>query len=212
MGQERVPTDGKTHLVTNQACFACAIARGRISKIDETHFSVQNKPQDWGASAGLQYEAAWALGAANGVRDLEALQYANLICNEHGMDPISFGATVGAVMELYELGVLTKAQIGLEAPFGSARALCELADMTANGIGFGKEIGLGSKRPCEKYGHPELSMSVKGQEFPAYDSPGRLRMRARSCNAPRLARACCSWGPASLAASSWKRSSSAACS
>ncbi|MFN4102707.1 MAG: aldehyde ferredoxin oxidoreductase family protein [Tepidimonas sp.] len=166
------PTDGKTHLVTNQACFGCTIACGRISKIDETHFSVQNKPQYWGASGGLEYEAAWALGAANGVNDLEALQYANLICNEHGMDPISFGATVGAVMELYELGVLTKEQIGIEAPFGSARALCELADMTANGVGFGKEIGLGSKRLCEKYGHPELSMSVKGQEFPAYDSRG----------------------------------------
>lgn len=166
------PTDGKTHLVTNQACFGCTIACGRISKIDETHFSVQNKPQYWGASGGLEYEAAWALGAANGVRDLEALQYANLICNEHGMDPISFGATVGAVMELYELGVLTKEQIGIEAPFGSARALCELADMTAHGVGFGKEIGLGSKRLCAKYGHPELSMSVKGQEFPAYDSRG----------------------------------------
>ncbi|MDM7456895.1 MAG: aldehyde ferredoxin oxidoreductase family protein [Tepidimonas sp.] len=166
------PSDGKTQLVTNQACFGCTIACGRISKIDETHFSVQNKPQYWGASGGLEYEAAWALGAANGVNDLEALQYANLICNEQGMDPISFGATVGAVMELYELGVLTREQIGIEAPFGSARALCELADMTANGVGFGKEIGLGSKRLCEKYGHPELSMSVKGQEFPAYDSRG----------------------------------------
>jgi aldehyde:ferredoxin oxidoreductase len=166
------PSDGKTHLVTNQACFGCTIACGRISIIDETHFSVQNKPQYWGASGGLEYEAAWALGAANGVNDLEALQYANLICNEQGMDPISFGATVGAVMELYELGVLTKEQIGIEAPFGSARALCELADMTANGVGFGKEIALGSKRLCEKYGHPELSMSVKGQEFPAYDSRG----------------------------------------
>jgi aldehyde:ferredoxin oxidoreductase len=165
-------TDGKPHLVTNQACFGCTIACGRISKIDETHFSVQNKPQYWGANGGLEYEAAWALGAANGVNDLEALQYANLICNEHGMDPISFGATVGAAMELFEMGVITKEQMGLEAPFGSAKALCELADMTAKGIGFGKEIGMGSKRLCAKYGHPELSMSVKGQEFPAYDSRG----------------------------------------
>jgi len=165
-------TDGKKHLVTNQACFGCTIACGRISKIDQTHFSVQNKPQYWGASGGLEYEAAWALGAANGVNDLEALQYANLICNEHGMDPISFGATVGAAMELYEMGVLTQEQLGLQAPFGSAKALCELADMTARGIGFGKDIGLGSKRMCAKYGHPELSMSVKGQEFPAYDSRG----------------------------------------
>ncbi len=165
-------SDGKAQLVTNQACFGCTIACGRISKIDQTHFSVQNKPQYWGATGGLEYEAAWALGAANGVNDLEALQYANTICNEQGMDPISFGATIGAVMELYEMGVLTKEQIGIEAPFGSAQALCELADMTATGVGFGKEIGLGSKRLCEKYGHPELSMSVKGQEFPAYDSRG----------------------------------------
>ncbi|MEY3287426.1 MAG: hypothetical protein RL500_2156, partial [Pseudomonadota bacterium] len=41
-------TDGKKHLVTNQACFGCTIACGRISKIDQTHFSVQNKPQYWG--------------------------------------------------------------------------------------------------------------------------------------------------------------------
>lgn len=165
-------TDGKPHLVTNQACFGCTIACGRISKMDETHFSVENKPKYWGASGGLEYEAAWALGAANGVNDLEALQYANLLCNEHGMDPISFGATVGAAMELYDIGVLTKEVIGLEAPFGSAKALCELAEMTGKGEGFGKELGLGSKRLCEKYGHPELSMSVKGQEFPAYDSRG----------------------------------------
>ena len=88
------------------------------------------------------------------------------------MDPITFGATVGAVMELFEMGVITQEMLGLAAPFGSAKALCELADMTANNVGFGKEMGLGSKRLTAKYGHPELSMSVKGQEFPAYDARG----------------------------------------
>ncbi len=165
-------TDGKKPLITNQACFGCTIACGRIQKIDQGHFSVVNKPQYWGASGGLEYEAAWALGAANGVNDLDALQYANVLCNEHGMDPISFGATIGAVMELYEMGVISKEVLGLEAPFGSAKALCELAEMTATGVGFGIEIGQGSKRLCTKYGHPELSMSVKGQEFPAYDARG----------------------------------------
>ena len=162
-------SDGKKQLVTNQACFGCTIACGRISKIDETHFTVQNKPQYWGANGGLEYEAAWALGAANGVNDLECLQYANLLCNEQGIDPISFGATVGAVMELYEMGVLSKEQIGIEAPFGSAQALAFLAEETVNGRGFGKEVGQGSRRLCAKYGHPELSMTSKSQEFPAYD-------------------------------------------
>ncbi len=169
---EKRPTDGKTHLVTNAACFGCTIACGRISRIDESHFSVKNSPQYWGASGGLEYEAAWALGAANGVGDLEALQYANLLCNEHGMDPISFGATVGAAMELYDLGILSREQIGVDAKFGSAEALCQLVEMTASGEGFGKELGMGSARLCAKYGRPELSMSVKGQEFPAYDSRG----------------------------------------
>ena len=169
---EKRPTDGKSQLVTNAACFGCTIACGRISKIDETHFSVVNKPEYWGASGGLEYEAAWALGAANGVGDLEALQFANMICNEDGMDPISFGATVGAAMELYELGIIKKEAIGMDAPFGSAKALCDLAMMTAKGEGFGKELGLGSARMCAKYGKPELSMSVKKQEFPAYDARG----------------------------------------
>ncbi|SFB83926.1 phenylacetaldehyde:ferredoxin oxidoreductase [Polaromonas sp. OV174] len=162
-------SDGKKQLVTNQACFGCTIACGRISKIDQTHFTVSNKPQYWGASGGLEYEAAWALGAANGVKDLEALQYATMLCNEEGIDPISFGATVGAVMELYEMGVLTKGQIGIEAPFGSAQALAFLTEETVYGRGFGKEIGQGSKRLTAKYGHPDLSMTSKGQEFPAYD-------------------------------------------
>ncbi len=169
---EKRPTDGKANLVTNAACFGCTIACGRISKMDEKHFSVVNKPQYWGATGGLEYEAAWALGAANGVGDLEALTFANMICNEDGFDPISFGATVGAAMELYDLGILKKEQIGMDAPFGSAEALVKLAQMTATGEGFGKELGMGSARLCAKYGKPELSMSVKKQEFPAYDSRG----------------------------------------
>lgn len=166
------PTDGKANLVTKGACFGCTIACGRISRMDPGHFTVKDKPQYQGASGGVEYEAAWALGAANGVNDLEALTYANFLCNEHGFDPISFGATVGAAMELYDLGFLTKEEVGFELPFGSTEAMVKLAELTARGEGFGKEIGLGSRRLCAKYGRPDLSMTVKGQEFPAYDGRG----------------------------------------
>jgi aldehyde:ferredoxin oxidoreductase len=89
------------------------------------------------------------------------------------MDPISLGSTIGAAMELFELGAVTDQETGgLEVAFGSAEALTRLTELTAAGEGFGKDIGLGSKRLCEKYGKPELSMSVKGQEFPAYDPRG----------------------------------------
>ena len=166
-------SDGKKNLQTNQACFGCTIACGRISKIDETHFTVKNRPEYWHASGGLEYEAAWALGASTGVNDLEALTFANFICNEQGIDPISFGATVGAAMELYKLGLLTKeATGGIVLEFGSAEALTQCAELTGKAEGFGKELGQGSARLCAKYGRPELSMTVKGQEFPAYDPRG----------------------------------------
>ena len=166
-------SDGKPNLVTNAGCFGCTIACGRISTIDRGHFSIENKPQYWGASGGLEYEAAWALGSDTGVDDIDALTYANFICNEDGIDPISFGATVAAAMELYDLGAITKEQTGgVELRFGSAEALTWATEVTCKGEGFGLDLGLGSKRLCEKYGHPELSMTVKGQEFPAYDPRG----------------------------------------
>jgi aldehyde:ferredoxin oxidoreductase len=167
------PSDGRANLVTNAACFGCTIACGRISRIDQGHYTVVNKPEYWGASGGLEYEAAWALGSDTGVDNLDALTYANFLCNEDGLDPISFGSTVAAAMELYELGAITQQDTGgIELRFGSAQALTQIAELTAHGGGFSRVIGLGSKRLCEKYGHPELSMTVKGQEFPAYDPRG----------------------------------------
>ena len=163
-------SDGKPNLVTNAGCFGCTIACGRISTIDRGHFSIENKPQYWGSSGGLEYEAAWALGSDTGIDDMDALTYVNFLCNEDGIDPISFGATVAAAMELYDMGVITREHTGgVELKFGSAEALSWAAEVTCKGEGFGLELGQGSRRLCEKYGHPELSMTVKGQEFPAYD-------------------------------------------
>ncbi|MEC9248180.1 MAG: aldehyde ferredoxin oxidoreductase family protein [Pseudomonadota bacterium] len=166
-------SDGKPNLVTNAACFGCTIACGRISTVDPKHYTIENKPEYMGASGGLEYESAWSLGSDTGVDDLDALTYANFICNEDGFDPISFGATVAAAMELFEAGAITLEDTGgVEMRFGSAEALTRAAELTATGEGFGHDLGLGSKRLCEKYGKPELSMTVKGQEFPAYDPRG----------------------------------------
>lgn len=166
-------SDGEPNLVTNAACFGCTIACGRISTIDPQHYTIQNKPEYIGASGGLEYEAAWALGSDTGIDDLDALTYANFLCNEDGWDPISFGATVAAAMELFELGAITTEHTGgIDMSFGSAEALTKAAELVSAGEGFGIELGMGSKRLCEKYGHPDLSMTVKGQEFPAYDPRG----------------------------------------
>ncbi len=167
--------DGKANLTTNVGCFGCTIACGRISTIDPTHFSLQGEGRDRYKhnSGGLEYEAAWALGASTGVNDLDALTYANFLCNEHGLDPITLGATIGAAMDLYEEGIINSDTTGgLELKFGNAEALTKACELVGTAEGFGVELGMGSARLCAKYGRPELSMTVKGQEFPAYDPRG----------------------------------------
>jgi len=157
-------TLAETLLVRNKGCFACPISCGRVSHVPDPRYP--------GAYEGPEYEAAWALGADTGVSDLEAVTKANFLCNQYSMDPISMGATLAAAMEMYEKGILTEEQTGRPLRFGDAEALVEMVEATGKREGFGNELALGAKRLCEKYGHPELFMGVKGQEFPAYDGRG----------------------------------------
>ncbi len=162
--------NGHVNLVTNGACFGCTIGCGRICRIDPNHFSVKDKPRYHGASGGLEYETAYALGAAVGVDDLDAATYCGFLCNEYGMDPISLGGSIAAAMELFDVGAISEKDTGgMRLEFGSAEALCAVTEAIGKGEGFGREVGMGSRLLCEKYGRPELSMTVKGQEFAAYD-------------------------------------------
>ncbi|MFQ6023033.1 MAG: aldehyde ferredoxin oxidoreductase family protein [Acidiferrobacterales bacterium] len=162
---------GHRNLITNKACFGCTIACGRIAHIDKEHFTIVNRKEYWHASGGLEYETAFAFGPMVGVDDVDALTFAGYMMNEHGMDPISFGGTLAAAMELYEMGVITEKDTdGVPLNFGNAEALTIMAEKTGKYEGFGQILGLGSKRMCEKYAHPEIAMTVKGQEFAGYDS------------------------------------------
>lgn len=151
-----------TYLVKNQGCFGCSIACGRVTRIPE------DSPYA-GFGEGPEYEAGWSFGAACGVDDLAAIVKCNWLCNEYGMDPITLGSTIACACELYELGAIPEEDAGFPIRFGDAETMVRLTEMTAKDEGFGKMIALGSYRMAEHYGHPELSMSVKKQEMPAYD-------------------------------------------
>lgn len=164
-------SDGKPNLKTNKACFACTIGCGRVAQMDREHFSLKGREKGYPTiSGGLEYESGYSLGPMVGVDDIEAATYANFVCNEQSMDPISFGATLSAAMELFETGAITEKDTGgIKLTFGSAEALVKMVELTGRCEGFGVELGQGSRRLCEKYGHPEFSMTIKGQEIPGYD-------------------------------------------
>lgn len=154
------------YLIKRRPCWGCPIACGRVTKVESGPYQILY-------SEGPEYESIWALGQDTGVMNLEAIIKANHYCDEFGIDTISMGSTIAAAMELVEKGLIPEEDLqGLDLRFGNAAALVEAVWRTAYKSGFGKYLALGSKRLAEIYGAPELSMSVKGLEMPAYDPRG----------------------------------------
>jgi len=148
----------KGYLVKNKGCAGCMINCGRVVEIKSGKYK--------SIGEGPEYEAIWAMGAECGIDNLEAISKANFIANDLGFDPISFGVTLSCAMELYEKGALKS---DTELRFGDPDLLVEAARKTGYREGIGDMLASGSYRLAEQCGHPELSMSSKKQEFPAYD-------------------------------------------
>lgn len=151
----------ETLVVGNKACYSCPISCGRLTKVKEPDFV--------GEGEGPEYETIYSMGSNCAIDNLSAITKANYICNELGLDTITMGATVACAMELYELGYLTDKEVGFPLKWGDGHALVKLVKMTGAMEGFGKDLALGSYRLAEKYGHPELAMVSKKQEFAGYD-------------------------------------------
>jgi aldehyde:ferredoxin oxidoreductase len=158
----------KKYLTGTKACFSCPIGCGRITRVPDGPYQ--------GEGEGPEYETVYSLGSDCGVSDLAALTKANYICNEMGLDTISMGATVACAMEMFERGILTERIIGRPLPFGDGNGLVEMCRKTALREGFGAQLAEGSLRLARAYGHPELAMVAKGQEFAGYDPRGEKGM------------------------------------
>jgi aldehyde:ferredoxin oxidoreductase len=144
-------------LVGRTACEGCTIGCGRKTRIS---------PEREGE--GPEFETVWSFGSQCDINNLETIIEANYLCNELGMDTISLGSTIGAAMELTELGLIPNGP-----KFGDDKAVLDLVKRAAYGKDeLGKLIGDGSYRLGEFYDRTEVSMTSKKLEMPAYDPRG----------------------------------------
>lgn len=119
-----------------------------------------------------EYETVSHFGALNGISRLSSIVKANTLCNELGMDTITAAATISAWGEI-------------EGRFPDADELPGLLEDIALKRGVGESLYLGSRRYAEDVGRPELSMSVKSLELPAYDPRGAYGMALAYCTSNR---------------------------
>ena len=146
------------------ACASCTVACGRATRTAQR------------SGEGPEYETIWAFGPMCGVRDLEVIAEANYTANEMGFDTITAGSTIACAMELWERGAFDEAlkeqirrDVGGDLVFGNAAAVRRCVELIGRKEGFGALLAEGSARLAARFGWPDLSMSVKGLELPAYD-------------------------------------------
>lgn len=111
-----------------------------------------------------EFETVSHFGALNGCDDLSAIVEANSICDDYGIDTISAASTIACFSEIRGKRLSPKEMIDL---------LKEIVDRSTP---LGDALAEGSMRYAKSMGHPELSMSVKGLELPAYDPRGAYGM------------------------------------
>lgn len=120
---------------------------------------------------GPEYETVGICGTNLGITDKLEICRINELCSRYTLDTISFGGTVALAMECFEKGIISTSDTGgLDLSFGNHEAVKSLVGMTAQRLGFGDLIALGSKRLSEKWGPAATALAVhtKGREFPAH--------------------------------------------
>jgi aldehyde:ferredoxin oxidoreductase len=153
----------ETILKERDTCYACTV---NCKRVVETEWNGQPVEKRHG---GPEYETLSTFGSYTGVSDLNAIAYANKLCNEHGLDTIGTGATIAWAMECFENGVLTEAEVGFPLKFGDAAAMVKAAEMLAKREGLGDVLANGSRKAADILGkgHDYL-ITVKGSEAPAH--------------------------------------------
>lgn len=166
--------------VRKGTCYSCPILCKRKTQLIDGEGRLLDEGE------GPEFETVALLGANLSIYNLPVIVQANYWANRYGLDTISLGGAIAACIELYELvkskgdtasarekQLLEDIQAFVEQygkpAFGKADILVPFVHEIGNLRGIGKYLAEGSYRFCKRYGHPELSMTVKKQEMPAYD-------------------------------------------
>jgi aldehyde:ferredoxin oxidoreductase len=152
------------YYVRSHTCHSCPFQEMKTTRVTDPEFQSEG--------GGLEWESFGLLGPDCGITNFDAINKACHLCNELGIDTISAGGTIACAMELSERGYLPEKDVGYPLRFGDAKALVDLIPKMGRRQGFGDFLAEGAYRLAKKYGHPELFMGAKKQEFPGFHPQG----------------------------------------
>ena len=167
--------DGETMLngfkIGDSACFGCSMSCGNICLVKRGKYVGT-------VTEGPEYETCAMLGSNLGIDDFAAVLKAAQLCDEYGIDTISTGNLIGAVIEGYERGFLSLADLdNRPVRWGDGDGIHELIRKIAHREGIGQVLADGALRVVAAW--PEMEqvvLHVKGLEQSAYDSRAGVSM------------------------------------
>ncbi|MFX1259976.1 MAG: aldehyde ferredoxin oxidoreductase family protein [Promethearchaeota archaeon] len=160
-------------VVKKVACSQCSIACDHLARVPKNHPDYPN------LIASVDIELLYGFGTGTGCYDWPTVFKCIQLCDRLGIDAISGGVTSAMACELFDVGLITKEELGYELPFGSTKNLVRFTEEMILGKGFAGEIfGDGTKVAGERLeakGKKNASyygMQIKGLEMPAFDLHG----------------------------------------
>ncbi len=160
-------------VVKKVACSQCSIGCDHLAQVPKNHPDYPN------LVASVDVELCYSFGTACGNPNWPTVFKCISLCDDLGIDAISGGVTAAMACELFDLGLITKKDLGYELPFGSSKNLAKFTEEMIMGKGFAGEIfGDGVKEAglrLEEKGVKNASyygMHIKGLEMPAFDLHG----------------------------------------
>ncbi len=171
VGYENITGEEYRKLRTAEfGCYTCPARCGKAHR-------VKTGPYKGAYSEGPEYETIWAFTGSTDTTSREATIAADELCDDLGIDTISTGCSIGFAYELYEKGILTKADTdGLELNYGNHESMVALVKKIANREGIGDLLAEGVARAAASIGKGSeaYAIHVKGLELPAYEPRGAM--------------------------------------
>ena len=165
------------YTIENFACLGCPIGCGR---------EVKNFRKGLENVDGPEYETVIAFGPLCMNFDFDTIIEANYLCNSQGIDTISVGVSIAYAMYLYERGILTKEQAGMEILWGDGRTIVKLVGMIIRQERIGKLLSQGTLRMAAAFGRdPGEAAQVKGMEMAMHDPRAFTGMAISYATGPR---------------------------
>ena len=159
------------HKIGNTACFGCPMCCGNINLVKEGKYAGT-------VTEGPEYETAAMLGSNVGIDDFGSILRGNHLCDDLGVDTISAGNLIAAIIEGYEKDLLTIDDLdGEPISWGDDERIMEIIEQIARCESIGATLALGSKGVLARW--PQLKpivLHVKGLEQSAYDCRGASSM------------------------------------